>query len=137
VSHACCFAGLTVSQVVCLIHKDTLPDEHVALPQLCHLATTTVRVGPATQSSRGNPVACITHKKQGGRVLKKVSEVTLKYSCHSYISVKIRLNTGSVHYLSVWNPSSSYDLPKYVQIKICKTITLPVVLYGMKRHLLL
>lgn len=82
----CCFAGLTVSQVVCLIHEDTLPDVNVALPHLYHLAATIVRVGPSTQSSKGNPIARITHKKQGGRVLKQVSEVTLKYSCYSYIS---------------------------------------------------
>ncbi|XP_021926908.1 elongator complex protein 5 isoform X2 [Zootermopsis nevadensis] len=63
--------GLAVSQVVCLVHKDTLPDAHAALPQLCHLAATIVRVGPFTQSSRGNPIAHIIHKKQGGKVLKR------------------------------------------------------------------
>ncbi|XP_021926911.1 elongator complex protein 5 isoform X3 [Zootermopsis nevadensis] len=62
---------LAVSQVVCLVHKDTLPDAHAALPQLCHLAATIVRVGPFTQSSRGNPIAHIIHKKQGGKVLKR------------------------------------------------------------------
>ncbi|PNF33968.1 hypothetical protein B7P43_G04669 [Cryptotermes secundus] len=63
---------LTVSQVICLIHEDTLPDVHVALPQLCHLATTTVKIGSHTQSSRGNPTASIIHKKQGGKILRQV-----------------------------------------------------------------
>lgn len=64
--------GLTVSQVICLIHEDTLPDVHVALPQLCHLATTTIKIGSHTQSSRGNPTASIMHKKQGGKILRQV-----------------------------------------------------------------
>ncbi|GFG33551.1 hypothetical protein Cfor_03451 [Coptotermes formosanus] len=63
---------VTVSQIVCLMHEDTLPDAHVTLPQLCHLATSSIRIGPSTQFSRGNPVASITHKKQGGKVLRHV-----------------------------------------------------------------
>lgn len=77
---ACCCAGLTVSQVVCLMHEDTLPDAHVTLPQLCHLASTFVRIGPCTQSSRGNPTASITHKRQGGKIVKQASGITFKYA---------------------------------------------------------
>jgi hypothetical protein len=87
---SCVFVGLTVSQVVCLIHEDTLPDVHVALPQLCHLATTTVKIGSPTQPSRGNPTASITHKKQGGKILRQVSETALKYRCYSYLSLMNR-----------------------------------------------
>jgi hypothetical protein len=111
------------------MHEDTLPDVHVTLPQLCHLAPTIVRVSPSTQSSRGNPIAHITHKKQGGRVLKQVSELTLKYSCYYYVSCKSRLSSVSVCCLSVWIPLSSYDLYEHLMIKICKTVKLPVVLY--------
>ena len=68
-----------MSQVVCLMHEDTLPDAHVTLPQLCHLATSSIRIGPSTQLSRGNPIASVTHKKQGGKVLRHVSKI-LKYS---------------------------------------------------------
>lgn len=67
-----------MSQVVCLMHEDTLPDAHVTLPQLCHLATSSIRIGPSTQLSRGNPIANVTHKKQGGKVLRHVSKI-LKY----------------------------------------------------------
>ena len=72
-----------MSQVVCLVHEDTLPDAHVTLPQLCHLATSSVRIGPSTQLSRGNLTASVTHKKQGGKVLRHVSKI-LKYTYYYY-----------------------------------------------------
>jgi hypothetical protein len=81
------FVGLTVSQVVYLIHEDTLPDVHVTLPQLCHLASTTVKIGSHTQSSGGNLTASILHKKQGGKILRQVSETAQKCSCYSYLFI--------------------------------------------------
>lgn len=74
-----------MSQVVCLVHEDTLPDARVTLPQLCHLATSSIRIGPSTQLSRGNTIASVTHKKQGGKVLRHVSKI-LKYSYYYCIS---------------------------------------------------
>jgi hypothetical protein len=43
---------------------------------------------------------------------------------------KRRLNSGNACYHSVQNPVSSRLLSKYLKIRICKTIILPVVLYG-------
>jgi hypothetical protein len=44
--------------------------------------------------------------------------------------IKRRLNSGNACYHSVQNLQSSRLLSKYVKIRICKTIILPVVLYG-------
>jgi len=81
--------GVTVSQVVCLVHEDTLPDAHVTLPQLCHLATSSIRIGPSTPLSRGNPIASVTHKKQGGKVVRHVE----CYSVDTDNKVKIEVLT--------------------------------------------
>jgi len=44
--------------------------------------------------------------------------------------IKSRLKSGNACYHMVQNPLSSSLLPKYKQIKIYRTIILPVVLYG-------
>jgi hypothetical protein len=44
--------------------------------------------------------------------------------------IKKRLNSGNVCYHSVQNLLSSCLLSKNFKIRICKTIILPVVLYG-------
>jgi hypothetical protein len=44
--------------------------------------------------------------------------------------IKRRLNSGNACYHSVQNLLSSRLLPKNITIRIYKTITLPVVLYG-------
>jgi hypothetical protein len=44
--------------------------------------------------------------------------------------VKRRLNSGNACYHSVQNLLSSCLLPKNVKARICKTIILPVILYG-------
>jgi hypothetical protein len=80
-----------VSQVVCLVHEDTLPDAHVTLNQLCHLATSSVRIGQSTQLSRGSPIASITHKKPGGKVVRHVSEI-LKYCYYYHLLFMSRLS---------------------------------------------
>jgi hypothetical protein len=50
---------------------------------------------------------------------------------HSMISlVKSRLNSGNACYHSVQSRLSSRLLSRDVNVKICKTIILPVVLYG-------
>jgi hypothetical protein len=46
--------------------------------------------------------------------------------------IKRRLISGNACYHSVQNYLSSLLLSKYVKIRICKTIILPVVLYGSK-----
>jgi hypothetical protein len=46
--------------------------------------------------------------------------------------IKRRLNSGNACYLSDQNLLSSHPLSKNVKAKICKTIILPVVLYGCK-----
>jgi hypothetical protein len=46
--------------------------------------------------------------------------------------IKSRLNSGNVCYHSVQNLLSSRLLSSNVKVKICKTIVLPVVLYGCK-----
>ena len=78
-----------MSQVVCLVHEDTLPDAHVTSPQLCHLATSSVRISPSTQFSRGNPFASVTHKEQGGMTLRHVE----CYSVDTDNKVKIEVLT--------------------------------------------
>jgi hypothetical protein len=90
------FAGLTVSQVIFLVHEDFVPDAHVTLPQLCHLATTVVRIGSGTQSSRGNATASILHKKQGGKILRQVSETAQKCKYSSYLFIYEQLNLPDV-----------------------------------------
>jgi hypothetical protein len=47
-----------------------------------------------------------------------------------YDEIKGRLNSGNACYYSVQNLLSSRLIPKNLQIKIHKTATLPVVLYG-------
>jgi hypothetical protein len=47
--------------------------------------------------------------------------------------IKRRLNSGNAYYHSVQNLLSSRLLSKNVKIRICKTVTLPVVLYGSLR----
>jgi hypothetical protein len=44
--------------------------------------------------------------------------------------IKRRLNSGNACYHSVQNLLSFRLLSKYVKVKICKTLILPVVLYG-------
>jgi hypothetical protein len=44
--------------------------------------------------------------------------------------IKSRLNSGNVCYYSVKNLLSSRLISKNIKIKICKTVILPVVLYG-------
>jgi hypothetical protein len=44
--------------------------------------------------------------------------------------IKSRLNSGNVYYYSVQNLLSSRLISKNLKIKIYKTVTLPVVLYG-------
>ena len=44
--------------------------------------------------------------------------------------IKSRLKSGNVCYYSVQNLSSSSLVSKNIKIKICRTIILPVVLYG-------
>jgi hypothetical protein len=44
--------------------------------------------------------------------------------------IKRRLNSGNAYYDSVQNLLSSHLLSKNVKVRICKTIILPVVLYG-------
>jgi hypothetical protein len=46
--------------------------------------------------------------------------------------VKSRLNLGNACYYSVQNLLSSHLISKNLKIKICKTVILPVVLYGCK-----
>jgi hypothetical protein len=46
------------------------------------------------------------------------------------LEIKRRLNSGNAYYYSVQILLSSRLLSKNVKIRICKTILLPVVLYG-------
>ncbi|XP_069703077.1 elongator complex protein 5 isoform X3 [Periplaneta americana] len=64
--------GINVSEIICLMHEDTLPFSHAALPQLRHLATAYIEITAPTQSSNGNPIASTIYKKKSGRVLKEV-----------------------------------------------------------------
>lgn len=61
-----------VLKCICLVHEDVVPDSHVNLPYLDHLATSTIRIEPPTHGSNGNPVAYITHKKLGGKIVNEV-----------------------------------------------------------------
>jgi hypothetical protein len=113
------FVGLTVSQVIFLIHEDTLPDVHVTLPQLCHLATTTVKIGSHTQSSRENPIASILHKKQGGKISRQVSETALKCRCYSYLSIYEQINLANACCSSVYHSLYSIICQKIYRQKSC------------------
>ncbi|XP_069703076.1 elongator complex protein 5 isoform X2 [Periplaneta americana] len=66
------FKRINVSEIICLMHEDTLPFSHAALPQLRHLATAYIEITAPTQSSNGNPIASTIYKKKSGRVLKEV-----------------------------------------------------------------
>ncbi|PSN48608.1 hypothetical protein C0J52_18659 [Blattella germanica] len=88
-----------VMQSVCLVHEDSMPDAHILLPQLQHLATTTIRVEPPSKNSKGNPISSLTHKKPGGRVAREVefyrSEIDGKFTSHKLEAVKGKLEAPS------------------------------------------
>jgi hypothetical protein len=44
--------------------------------------------------------------------------------------IKRRLNSGNACYHSVQNPLPSHPLYKNIKLRICKSIILPVVMYG-------
>jgi len=56
--------------------------------------------------------------------------MTLKNLISIQEEIKSRLNSGNACYQLVQNLLSSSLLPKYIKIKIHRTIILPVVLYG-------
>jgi hypothetical protein len=56
--------------------------------------------------------------------------LTNKNNIHG--EIKTRLNLGNGCYYSVQNHLSSHLISKNLKIKICKTVILPVVLYGCK-----
>jgi hypothetical protein len=70
--------------------------------------------------------------KISDRLFENVSQ--FKYLGTKVSSIKIsfrrKLNYGNACYQSVQNPLSSHLLSENVKIRICKTIILPVVLYG-------
>jgi hypothetical protein len=59
-------------------------------------------------------------------------ERTLKNENRIYGTIRTRLYLGNTSCNLVQNILPSCLLPKNVKIKICRTITLPVVLYGCK-----
>jgi hypothetical protein len=60
----------------------------------------------------------------------KYLETTLTNQNHIHDEIKSRLNSGNARYYSVQNLLSSHLIPKNINIKIYKTVILPVVLYG-------
>ncbi|KAJ9594888.1 hypothetical protein L9F63_013813 [Diploptera punctata] len=70
-----------VLQCICLVHEDALPDSHTVLPYLDHLATSNIRIGIPTRGSNGNPVASITHKKLGGKIINEIEFYTIDSNC--------------------------------------------------------
>ena len=56
-------------------------------------------------------------------------EITLTNQNSIQEEIKSRLKSGNACYHSVQNPLSSSSLPKNTEIKIHRTISLPVVLY--------
>jgi hypothetical protein len=73
--------------------------------------------------------------KIGNRPFEKVSQ--LKYLGMTVTNqnliqgkIKMRLNYGNACYYSIQNLLSYRLLSKNAEVKICKTITLPLVLYG-------
>jgi hypothetical protein len=60
----------------------------------------------------------------------KYLEMALTNQNDSHDEIKSRLNLGNICYYSVQNLLSSHLISKNLKIKICKTVILPIVLYG-------
>ncbi|XP_049774242.1 elongator complex protein 5 [Schistocerca cancellata] len=62
--------GVSVKQMICLVHEDVLMNRDLTIAQLKHLASTYIQISAV----QGKPVATTIHQKTAGKISKSVEQ---------------------------------------------------------------